>query len=95
MSNMYENYFTEEHGIHLPTIRIKKVVLKDFKSIERGEIVFNCGRQFVPCNTEADILGIYGQNGSGKTSFIEALAILKDLMSELSARRRIRSACRV
>lgn len=81
MSNMYENYFTEEHGIHLPTIRIKKVVLKDFKSIERGEIVFNCGRQFVPCNTEADILGIYGQNGSGKTSFIEALAILKDLMS--------------
>jgi len=55
--------------------------LKDFKSVGYGEIVLNCGRQFVPYNTESDILGIYGQNGSGKTSFIEALSILQDLMA--------------
>jgi AAA15 family ATPase/GTPase len=77
-------FFTEEHGKNLPTVRIKKAVLKDFKSVEYGEIVFNCGKQFVPYDTESDILGIYGQNGSGKTSFIEALAILDDLMSGLS-----------
>ena len=74
-------FITDEHAENLPTVRIKKVVLKDFKSVGYGEIVLNCGRQFVPYNTESDILGIYGQNGSGKTSFIEALSILQDLMA--------------
>ena len=75
------DFITEEHGDNLPTVRIKKVILKDFKSVGYGEITFNCGRQFIPYNTESDILGIYGQNGSGKTSFIEALAILQELMA--------------
>lgn len=74
-------FITDEHAKNLPAVRIKKVVLKDFKSVGYGEIVLNCGRQFVPYNTESDILGIYGQNGSGKTSFIEALSILQDLMA--------------
>ena len=56
-------------------IRIKKVVLNNFKNVGHGEITLNCG-DF----TESDILGIYGQNGSGKTAFIEALSILKSLM---------------
>lgn len=76
-----KKFITDEHAKNLPTVRIKKVILKDFKSVGYGEIVFNCGRQFVPYNTESDILGIYGQNGSGKTSFIEALSILQDLMA--------------
>ena len=76
-----ETFFTEEQANNLPTVRIKKAVMKNFKSVEYGELTFNCGRQFIPFNTESDILGIYGQNGSGKTSFIEALAILKDLMA--------------
>lgn len=76
-----KKFITDEHAKNLPTVRIKKVVLKDFKSVEYGEIVLNCGRQFVPYNTKSDILGIYGQNGSGKTSFIEALSILQDLMA--------------
>ena len=74
-------FLTDEHADNLPTIRIKKVVLKDFKSVGYGEIILNCGRQYIPYNTESDILGIYGQNGSGKTAFIEALAILESLMS--------------
>lgn len=64
----------------LPTIRIKKVELNNFKSVEHGEIVFNCGRSFIPYGTESDILGVYGQNGSGKTALIEALSILRQLM---------------
>ena len=64
----------------LPTIRIKKVVLNNFKSVAHGEIVFNCGRSHVPYGTESDILGVYGQNGSGKTALIEALSILRQLM---------------
>ncbi|MDD3416101.1 MAG: AAA family ATPase [Lachnospiraceae bacterium] len=75
------SFITKSHGDNLPTVRIKKVILDNFKSVGHGEITFNCGREFVPFNTESDILGIYGQNGSGKTSFIEALSILKGLMS--------------
>lgn len=72
---------SQHHADNLPIIRIKKVTLDDFKSVGHGEIVFDCGRDFVPYGTKSDILGLYGQNGSGKTAFIEALAILKSLMS--------------
>lgn len=64
----------------LPTIRIKKAILNNFKSVEHGEIVFNCGKTFIPYGTESDILGVYGQNGSGKTALIEALSILRTLL---------------
>ncbi len=73
--------FEENHMENLPTVRIKKIVLQNFKSVSYGEIVFNCGRQFIPYGTESDILGLYGQNGSGKTSLIEALSILKCLLT--------------
>lgn len=71
---------SKNHAKRLPVIRIQKVVLKDFKSVKHGEIVFDCGKHFVPQGTQADILGVYGQNGSGKTSLIEAISILKQLM---------------
>ncbi len=75
------DFFTGEHIGNLPTVRIKKICLQNFKSVAYGEIVFNCGRQFIPYGTESDILGLYGQNGSGKTSLIEALSILKCLLT--------------
>lgn len=71
----------EKHGNNLPTVRIAKIVLNHFKSVKHGEIIMSCGKKFVPYGTKSDILGIYGQNGSGKTSIIEAIAILKCLMS--------------
>ena len=71
--------FREGHV--LPTVRIQKIELENFKSISRGEVIFNCGRKVIPQDTESDILGLYGQNGSGKTSVIEAIAILKKAMS--------------
>ena len=64
-----------------PIVRIQKIELENFKSVRYGEIVFNCGRKSIPQDTEADILGIYGQNGSGKTAVIEAMAILERAMS--------------
>lgn len=70
------NFITEEHKKRLPAIRITKAHLKDFKNVGEGTIKFNSG-----IDGEPDILGIYGQNGSGKTSFIEALSILERLMS--------------
>lgn len=78
--------FRDDHV--LPTVRIQKIIVENFKSVRHGEIVFNCGRKKIPQDTEPDILGIYGQNGSGKTSVIEALAILKSVVSGFSVNNR-------
>lgn len=79
MTTMDAMPFKEGHI--LPTIRIQKIVLENFKSVTYGEVLFNCGRKVIPQDTEADILGIYGQNGSGKSSVIDAISILKLAMS--------------
>lgn len=74
-------FFTDDHWGNLPTVRITKIELNNFKSVKHGEIVLDCGKQYIPYGTKSDILGVYGQNGSGKTSLIEALSILEVLMS--------------
>ena len=43
----------------LPTVRIQKVTLENFKSVEYGEMEMACGKKFVPYDTQSDILGIY------------------------------------
>ena len=73
-------FITEEHSWKLPAIRITRIVLQNFKNVEYGEINFHCGKNFVPCGSDPDILGLYGQNGSGKTAVIDALYILKQLL---------------
>lgn len=73
-------FIRDEHGERLPTVRIHKAVLRHYKSVDYGEITFDCAKQFIPMGTKSDILGIYGQNGSGKTAFIEAISILKSVM---------------
>lgn len=64
-------------------IRIQKISLKNFKNVENGTIEMpdyssEKKRNSLKANT---ILGIYGQNGSGKTAVIEALNIIKKLLS--------------
>lgn len=78
---MPEKLYRDDHSDNLPTIRIAKIELKNFKSVEHGEIVFNCGKKHVPYGTEPDIMGIYGQNGSGKTAMVYAIGLLKFLLS--------------
>ena len=63
-----------------PIVRIQRAVIKNFRNVEFGEIRFSCNFEKDVCAPEADILGIYGQNGSGKTTFIDALEILKTLL---------------
>lgn len=74
------NYHPNHMG-NLPTVRIAEIELKNFKSVRHGHVVMNCGKKFVPYGTQSDILGVYGQNGSGKTSLIEAISILKYALS--------------
>ena len=64
-------------------VRIQEIEINNFKNIEKGVVSFQSYR----CLNKdekykyADILGLYGQNGSGKTSLIEAIDILKTMLS--------------
>lgn len=58
-------------------VRIKEVTINDFMNIESGTISFVNPND----NYLMSILGLYGQNGSGKTALINALDILKYAIS--------------
>lgn len=77
----YMKLLTEEHEHRLPCIRIKKVELTNFKGVKHGVLEFNCAREKVPYNTKSDIMAIYGQNGSGKSSLVDALMIIRALLA--------------
>ena len=62
-----------------PVVRIKRLSLNNIKSVTFGNIEFKAVNALH--KERADILGIYGQNGSGKTVVIEVLAILKSILS--------------
>lgn len=61
-------------------VRILEVNLKNYKNISNGTIkmadILNIE------NGIGDILGIYGQNGSGKTSIISAIRIVQDMFTD-------------
>lgn len=62
-------------------IRIQKIEFKDFRNIEHGSISFPNSKPLTFRDGAPSVLGLYGQNGSGKTSAIMALGILKDVLS--------------
>lgn len=64
-------------------VRIIQNELLNFKNVEYGQIKYMnySSVQNEACITENDIVGIYGQNGSGKTAMVEALDILKYVLS--------------
>lgn len=53
--------------------RIVSLEIHNFKNVKYGTIDFENSRKAY----NASILGLYGQNGSGKTALIDALALLK------------------
>lgn len=59
------------------SVRIESVTIENFKNVAHGKIGFeNKNKSY-----KASILGLYGQNGSGKTALIDALQILKIVLS--------------
>lgn len=54
-------------------IRMENISIENFKNVKSGTLDFENKRN----NYRASILGLYGQNGSGKTALIDALKILK------------------
>lgn len=62
-------------------VRLSAISISNIKNVENGTIAFRNSRrkQFVLEN--AKIIGIYGQNGSGKTAVIDTLFYLKKIMT--------------
>lgn len=57
-------------------VRIKMINVENFKNVQRG--VLDCENKRK--NYRASIVGLYGQNGSGKTALIDVLKILKHVL---------------
>lgn len=61
------------------SIRIQSIEIKDFKSVDHGYIeLFPIGKK--KTTGKSNILALYGQNGSGKTTVIQVLYLLKLIM---------------
>ena len=75
----FVDLLTSEHSKRLPYVRIKSVELTNFKSVKHG-LINILGKETVPYDTESSILGLYGQNGSGKSVLVEALSMVRGLM---------------
>ncbi|MCL2046621.1 MAG: ATP-binding protein [Oscillospiraceae bacterium] len=60
-------------------VRINSLTINNIKCVKHGLINFKVSEDLR--DEKASVMGIYGQNGSGKTVVVEALSILKALFS--------------
>lgn len=68
-------------GVVQTTVRISEIELKGFKNTQYGRIIMPSAGNKDYFSKTADILGIYGQNGSGKTAVIEAMEFVQTLLT--------------
>jgi AAA15 family ATPase/GTPase len=54
-------------------VRLTNIKIENFKNVKMGEIDLSNKRK----NFKSSILGLYGQNGSGKTALVDAIQLLK------------------
>lgn len=66
-----------KRSLDLP-VKIRSLEIKNFKNVNKGKIIFIKNE-----NKEAyeNVIGLYGQNGSGKTTFVNALDLLKSYIT--------------
>jgi len=57
-------------------VRITSVTIQNFKNVVEGSLSFENTRK----DYRASIVGLYGQNGSGKTALIDVLELLKSVL---------------
>lgn len=62
--------------MNTPIVRLEEITIKNLKNVEYGHIKLNLDKK---CSS-SNLLGLYGQNGSGKTVLINAIDILKQLL---------------
>ena len=61
-------------------VRLASVSLTNFKNVLNGSVSFSSYSEGKNTYAGSDIIGVYGQNGSGKTALIDALHFLQLIM---------------
>ena len=62
-------------------VRLSSLTLTNIKNVKNGTIVMPLSNERKFECSRAEILGIYGQNGSGKTAIVDALYFLQNIMT--------------
>ena len=62
-------------------VRLSSLTLKNIKNVKNGIIIMPLANERKFECSRAEILGIYGQNGSGKTAIVDALYFLQDIIT--------------
>ncbi len=62
-------------------IRIQSIEIENVKNVSKGSVSLNDTKEE---SMGASVVGIYGQNGSGKTALIWAIGLIKDAISGIS-----------
>lgn len=61
-------------------VRLSSLSLMNIKNVKNGMILMPLAGEWSPKIGGAEILGIYGQNGSGKTAVVDALYFMQQIM---------------
>lgn len=61
-------------------VRLSSLTLQNIKNVKNGTIFMPMANEKSLSVSGAEILGIYGQNGSGKTAVVDALYFLQQIM---------------
>ena len=61
-------------------VRLSSLTLKNIKNVKQGTIVMPLANDKSLSPGGAEVLGIYGQNGSGKTAVVDAIFFLQNIM---------------
>ncbi len=73
---------------NIGTVRLESLRMKNFKNVRNGEIFFSEQKKVSRGDIDEDdfssILGVYGQNGSGKTTCLNALRLIQIIFSGAS-----------
>ena len=77
--------------MQLDNVRLASVTVDNLKNVVHGELVLNGSEDCM----HASILGLFGQNGSGKTALIRALAVLKSLLTQMPLEPRLAESIQV
>ena len=65
-----------------PIVRLSSLQLTNIKNVKNGTIYMPNTVNKILSADKAEILGIYGQNGSGKTAIITAVKILQNFLTD-------------
>ena len=70
-------------GMESSFLRLCSLAIDNFKNVIRGDIDFSFGKTDTEFGQKSSVTALYGQNGSGKTSVIYALDLLKRTINGL------------